>query len=130
MTSAAGDLRFGRRGYDTLASVDCAAHPDVPARDSCTLCRRELCEGCLAYDVDGTPACESCAVALDERSRTWGSMVLALVGVGYLATLAVSYVVFRGRPFVGGLAAIVAMVLGRGLQIFLRVGRATRRTAV
>jgi hypothetical protein len=58
----------------------------------------------------------------DERSRAWGSFLLAFVGMSYLATLAVSYAVFRGRPFVGGLAAVVAIACGRALQIFMRLG--------
>ncbi len=107
--------------------VDCAAHPGAVTRDACSVCQREACAECLAYDIDGVPACESCAMSADERSRAWGSSILALVGAGYLATLAVSYVVFGGRPFVGGIAAIVAMVFGRALQALMRAGRIGRR---
>jgi hypothetical protein len=49
------------------------------------------------------------------------------VGVAYLATLAVAYLVFRARPFVGGLAAVVAITLGRALQIVLHIPNVTRR---
>lgn len=65
--------------------------------------------------------CVACADLADERARSLGSLVFALVGVGYLAALAIGYVVFRGRPFVGGIAAVVALALGRALQITLRL---------
>ena len=81
----------------------------------------------ITYEVDGRPACAPCGANATERSRTLGSTVLALVGVGYLATLALGYVVFRARPFVGGLAAVVAIALGRVLQGLVRFPRVARR---
>jgi len=53
--------------------------------------------------------------------------MLAFVGVGYLATLAIGILVFRARPFVGGLAAVVAIALGRVLQLFVRPRIVIRR---
>lgn len=42
-----------------------------------------------------------------------------LVAVAYLAALALGYIVLKGRPIVGGLAAVVALVSGRALQVYL-----------
>jgi hypothetical protein len=81
----------------------------------------------MAYDVDGRPACAACGASANERSSTLGSAVLAFVGVGYLATLALGYVVFKARPFVGGIAAVVAIALGRVLQSLVRLPRVARR---
>lgn len=105
----------------------CAAHPDTPATSSCHVCQKACCERCLTYDVDGSAACEPCAAREDERSRALGSALLAFVGVGYLAALALGYVVFRARPFVGGLAAVVAIALGRALQLYVPLRSVTRR---
>lgn len=91
------------------------------------MCKKAGCEPCLAYDVDGNVACESCAALEDDRGRALGSALLAFVAVGYLATLAIGIVVFRARPFVGGLAAVVAIALGRALQMFVRMPTVTRR---
>ncbi len=81
------------------------------------------------YDVDGSVACEACGAVEDDRSRTVGLALLAFVGVGYLATLAIGIAVFRARPFVGGLAAVVAIALGRVLQIYFRPPVVTRRSS-
>lgn len=88
---------------------------------------KSSCEPCLAYDVDGSAACASCGPREDDRSRALGSALLTFVSVGYLAALAVGYLVFRARPFVGGLAAVVAIALGRALQMYVRPPIVTRR---
>jgi hypothetical protein len=53
--------------------------------------------------------------------------MLALVGVGYLATVAIGYLLFKARPYVGGIAAVVAIMLGRLLQMYLPVPVVRRR---
>jgi hypothetical protein len=93
------------------------------------VCKKSGCEHCLPYEVDGSEACETCGVAEDDRSRALGSALLAFVGAGYLATLALGYIFFRARPFVGGLAAVVAIALGRMLQVYLRPPIVTRRAS-
>lgn len=103
------------------------AHAGVTATDACSACNKPRCERCLTYEVDGDLACNECGAMEDDRSRSLGSALLALVAVGYLATLAVGFLVFRARPFVGGLAAVVAIALGRALQLFLQVPIVTRR---
>lgn len=110
-----------------LGTLDCAAHPGTPATQTCVVCKKACCNRCASWDVDGRAACEACGAASDERSRALGSALLAFVAVGYLAALAIGYLVFRGRPFVGGLAAVVAIALGRALQIYLRPPIVTRR---
>jgi hypothetical protein len=55
------------------------------------------------------------------------SGLLALVAVGYLATLALGTVLFKARPMVGGFAAIVAIGLGRGLQLLVKTPAVARR---
>ena len=107
--------------------MNCTAHPGTTAVGSCSVCKKAGCDLCLAFEVDGDVACESCGALEDDRSRDLGSAMLALVGVGYLATLAVGFVVFRARPFVGGLAAVVAIALGRALQMYIRPRTVTRR---
>jgi hypothetical protein len=89
---------------------------------------KAACERCLVYDVDGSTACESCAALEDDKSRAIGSAMLAFVSAAYLATLAVGYLVFRARPFVGGLAAVIAIAVGRALQTYLRPPVVTRRS--
>ncbi len=49
----------------------------------------------------------------------WQSVLPLIVAVTYLAALAIGYVLLRGRPVVGGLAAVVALVSGRALQVYL-----------
>jgi hypothetical protein len=94
----------------------------------CSACEQPRCDRCLTYDVDGQPACNSCGALEDDRSRALGVALLGFVSVGYLATLAIGYVVFRARPIVGGLAAVVAIALGRALQMFFRPSIVTRRS--
>jgi hypothetical protein len=107
--------------------VECAAHEEDTTTGRCSACDRPGCERCLAYDVDGRVACAKCGAIEDERSRSLGSALVALVSVGYLAALAIGYLVFKARPFVGGLAAVVAIALGRTLQLYLRPPIVTRR---
>ncbi|MDF2695036.1 MAG: hypothetical protein K0S65_3419 [Labilithrix sp.] len=86
------------------------------------------CERCLAYDVDQTASCEACAAHAEDRSRSLGGAILAFVAVAYLATIAVGVLVFRARPFIGGLAAIVAIALGRTLQTYVKPPVVTGRS--
>jgi hypothetical protein len=68
-----------------------------------------------------------CGTREAERSRSLGAALLGFVSVGYLATLAVGYEFFRARPFVGGLAAIVAIGLARALMAIMRLPLVARR---
>jgi hypothetical protein len=107
--------------------VDCATHEGTPAEASCAVCERGLCSACIAYDVDERPTCETCGRAEEDRGKSLGGTVLALTGLGYLATLAVGVALFHGRPFIGGVAAIAAIALGRILQLALKPPVAIRR---
>ncbi|MDB4939438.1 MAG: hypothetical protein JWP87_6410 [Labilithrix sp.] len=115
--------------------MQCTAHPDIEARGPCAVCAKNLCDDCATYELEsrGTASsaaascCEGCGRAQEEDASSLSSGLLALVGVGYLATLAVGIVVFKARPFVGGLAAIVAIALGRALSLFVKPITATRR---
>jgi hypothetical protein len=107
--------------------TDCSVHPGTPASRTCASCGRSACERCLAWEVDGSAVCDACGVAAELRSGSAGSTVLGLVGLVYLATLALSWLVFRARPYVGGLAAIAALVAGRALQAYLGPGAVARR---
>lgn len=109
--------------------MECAAHPGTVAAGTCSVCTKVGCARCLEYDVDGRAACADCGRLEDDRSRSLGSALIASVSVGYLATLAVGYLLFRGRPFVGGFAAVVAIALGRLLHMYLRPPIVTRRGA-
>lgn len=93
--------------------MKCAVHADADA----------------GWAVDGTPACDACARQAEERGRDLGAGLLACVGAGYLAALAVGFLVFHARPLIGGLAAIVAIALGRGLTGVLKRPVLTRRSA-
>jgi hypothetical protein len=107
--------------------VDCAAHPDTPATGSCTACNKNLCNVCSTYELDGAAYCERCGRAHEDESHALSSGLLALVAVGYLATLAIGIVVFKARPFVGGLAAVVAIALGRAMQLLVKAPAVRRR---
>jgi hypothetical protein len=107
--------------------VDCAAHAGTPSTQSCAICGRPRCDACLTWDVDGRAACEECGLAEAARLSSAGAALLGFVGVGYLATLAIGYEVFRARPFVGGFAAVVAIALWRILPSFIRLPDAQRR---
>jgi hypothetical protein len=100
--------------------MHCAAHPEIEARGPCAVCFKNLCDECASYDLDGAPCCERCGRQREEDSDALSSGLLTLVGVGYLATLAIGIVIWRGRPFVGGLAAIVAIGLGRAMQLLVK----------
>jgi hypothetical protein len=121
-----GSSNTGRR-YDTLAPVECAAHPDRNAVGPCASCEKPLCDACATFESDGAWCCEPCGRRQEDDARELGSGLLALVGVGYLATVALGVVLFKARPFVGGLAAIVAIGLGRALQMLVRAPAISRR---
>ena len=89
-----------------------------------------LCDACASFEMAGGWCCEACGHRQEDQARELGSGLLALVGVGYLATLAVGIVLFKARPFVGGLAAIVAIALGRALQMLVRTPAVSRRRGV
>ncbi|MBX3191422.1 MAG: hypothetical protein KF819_30785 [Labilithrix sp.] len=108
--------------------MECGDHPGVDVVSACGACKRGVCEACATYEIDGGPCCERCGRAEDERARSLGSALLALVGVGYLATLALGVAFFKARPFVGGVAAIVAIALGRALQLWIKPSAVTRRS--
>lgn len=105
----------------------CAAHPEIDARVACAVCFKNLCDGCATYELDGASCCERCGRAKEDEGNALSAGLLVLIGVGYLATLAVGIVVFKARPFVGGLAAIVAIALGRVMQLLVKTPVATRR---
>jgi hypothetical protein len=109
-----------------LGAVKCVAHPDANAAERCAACDKALCSACIAFDVDGKASCEACGVAAEERARALGTGLLALVGVGYLATLAIGVALFHARPFIGGIAALVAIGLGRVLQLVIPLPLAVR----
>ncbi len=95
-------------------------HAGEESTQTCSVCKKPGCARCITYEIDDAPACATCANDEAERSRSMGSALLAFVGVGYLATLAIGYVVFHARPFVGGIAAVVAIALGRALQLLVK----------
>jgi hypothetical protein len=111
--------------------MQCAAHPDLEARGPCAVCSKNLCDACATYELGGGAApaacCERCGRTQEDDSNSLSSGLLAVVGVGYLATLAIGIVIFKARPFVGGLAAIVAIALGRALQLLVKPAIVTRR---
>ena len=107
--------------------MHCAAHPEIDARGPCAVCFKNLCDRCAAFELDGAPCCERCGRAREADSNGLGSGLLALVGVGYLATLSLGIVVFKARPFVGGLAAVVAIALGRAMQLLVKPAVVSRR---
>lgn len=107
--------------------MECAAHAGTPVASSCSSCQKSFCDACLSWEVDGKPTCAECGAREDDRSRSIGATMLALVGVGYLATVAIGYLLFKARPYVGGIAAVVAIMLGRLLQMYLPVPVVRRR---
>ena len=108
--------------------MQCAVHPDLEARGPCEVCNKNLCDACASFDLDGRPCCERCGRIQEDDSHALSSGLLALVGVGYLATLALGIIIFKARPFVGGLAAIVAIALGRAMQLLVKTPAVTRRS--
>lgn len=109
--------------------MQCAAHPDRAAVGACAACFKELCDSCATFDIDGGFGCEPCGRRREADAAELSSGLLAFVGVGYLATLAIGVVLFKARPFVGGLAAIVAIGLGRALQLLVGAPAVSRRSA-
>ena len=107
--------------------MQCAAHPEIEARGACAVCFKNLCDACATYELDGASCCERCGVETEDHNNALSSGLLALIGVGYLFTLAVGVVVFKARPFVGGLAAIFAIGLGRAMQLLVKTKVVTRR---
>lgn len=106
--------------------MQCAAHPEVETDRTCADCGKAICETCAVFVIDGRPACEACGRLEAEKSRAVGSALLGFIGAAYLATLAIAILLFKPRPFVGGLAAVVAIAVGRALQIWLRPRAVTR----
>ena len=84
--------------------MQCAAHADRIA----------------THTVGGEGACEDCVASAQEQRETIGGALLIIVSVAYLITLAIGYLLFKGRPIVGGLAAVVALVFGRAVQVYLQ----------
>jgi hypothetical protein len=111
------------------AAQQCAVHPDIAAGSSCVVCFKNLCDDCAVYEVDAASCCDRCGRDREDESRALSSGLLALVGVGYLATIAVGIVIFKARPFVGGIAAIVAIALGRAMQLLVKAPTVVRRLA-
>ena len=107
--------------------MHCAAHPDRGSIGSCATCSKELCEACATYSMAGDLGCDRCGRQREAEAAELSSGVLAFVGVGYLATLALGILLFGPKPFVGGLAAIVALGLGRALQLLVQSPAVTRR---
>ena len=79
------------------------------------------------FEVDGAACCERCGQLREQDSEALSSGLLAFVGVGYLAMLALGVILFTGRAWVGGLAAIFAIAFGRVLQIVVKPPVVTRR---
>lgn len=109
--------------------MQCATHPEVEARGACAVCFKNVCDACSTYELDGGPCCERCGRDKEDDRDALSAGLLALVGVGYLATLALGITIFKPRPFVGGLAAIVAIALGRAMQILVKGPAVSRRLA-
>lgn len=107
--------------------MQCAVHPETAALGPCAICFKNLCEACATFERDESPCCERCGHAAETERNELGSGLLALVAVGYLATLALGTVLFKARPVVGGVAAVVAIGLGRALQLLVKVPAVTRR---
>ena len=49
------------------------------------------------------------------------------MGAGYLGALAVGFLIFHARPLIGGIAAIVAIALGRALTVLVKRPALQRR---
>lgn len=109
--------------------MQCARHGEVEAKSPCAVCFKNLCDACATYELDGAACCERCGQDKESERDALSSGLLALVAVGYLATLAVGVVVFKARPFVGALAAIVAIGLGRVIQLAMKPPAVVRRFA-
>ncbi|MBX3228175.1 MAG: hypothetical protein KIT84_26880 [Labilithrix sp.] len=93
--------------------MKCAVHADRPA----------------THSIGDSPACEGCAEAAEARAKAVAPALPLLVSIAYLAVLAIGYVMLRGRPIVGGIAAVAALFVGRGLQLFFLRPVAPLRTS-
>ena len=62
----------------------CYRHSDTGATQTCSSCRRSICDGCVAVGNNFAVVCASCANASERRSRlvTASAVGLALVVVG------------------------------------------------
>ena len=109
--------------------MDCASHPGIDARRQCAVCFKNLCDACATYEFDGASCCERCGRAKEDEGNALRSGLLASIAVGYLAALAVGVLIWKARPFVGGLAAIVAIALGRLMQLVVKTPLVTRRAS-
>ena len=69
-----------------MPAVQCAVHPDVEADRQCTSCKREMCEGCATWEIDGHAACDACGQKEIATSRGITTALFACVAVGYLAS--------------------------------------------
>jgi hypothetical protein len=107
--------------------MDCGAHPGTEASGPCVLCFKNLCEVCATFERAGEVCCERCGHAAEEQQNALSSGLLALIAVAYLATLVVGTALFNAKPLVGGLAAVVAIALGRALQLLVRSPSVSRR---
>ena len=112
---------------DSETATHCAAHPAVEARGPCAFCFKNLCDECVSFELDGSPCCERCGRAKEQERNDLSSGLLALVAVGYLSTLALGAVLLNARPFTGGLAAVVAIALGRAMQLLVHSPAVSRR---
>jgi len=109
------------------AATHCAAHPETEARGPCAVCFKNLCDACATFERDGSPCCERCGRVLEEERNGLSSGLLGVIAVGYLATLALGTMLFKARPVIGGLAAVVAIALGRALQVLVHAPTVSRR---
>ena len=110
-----------------MPDVQCAVHPDVSADRQCTTCKREMCERCATWEVEGHVACDACGKKEVATSRGIATALFACVAVGYLATIVIMVSIFPPRAWHGGIAAVVAILLGRVLQFWLRPRLVTAR---
>ncbi len=108
-------------------AAHCAAHPETKAFGPCAICFKSLCDACASFERDGSPCCERCGRVKEEERNDLSSGLLALIAVGYLATLVLGAVLFKARPIIGGLAAVVAIALGRALQLLVQSTPVSRR---
>lgn len=84
-------------------------------------------EADAGWELDGRAACDACAHDAEAKSRDLGVGILACVGAGYLGALAVGFLIFHARPLIGGIAAIVAIALGRALTVLVKRPALQRR---
>ena len=110
-----------------MTTVRCEVHADVETDRRCAECKKAVCDACAVYEIDGDDGCDSCGRVEDAKSRTVGTTLLALVGLSYLVAVAVGVVLFKPRPFVGGMAAVFSIAMRYTLQTWLRPRAVIRR---